>query len=406
MDNVTHALAGCLLAAGTVAVLDRRGIKVSDGFGKAAVAIGIITAELPDSDLVYAGQSLGMGKLGYLLHHRGHTHTVLFAVASAIVVWLVTLALKRQLRERPQSTALLVLALAGTLSHLLLDFTNNYGVHPFWPVTGEWFYGDAVFIVEPWLWVAVIPPLFAIYKRKVPRALLALLLLVILAAAWGVSMVGREIALALTIGTALWIFAVRALNNRQKVLAALVAWLCVEGTFFAFSQRARSLIREATGSTYVDAAITPFIGNPLCFYALVMEKDGATYRVSEATAATVSSVRAAAKCEAQSRGGVPGNTLSTRIATSSVRWIAAWSAPLTDLNRIVQTNCEVAAAMQFIRVPVWRELQNGAIEIGDIRFGSLTGGFSSITAQPSPSPCPRWVPGWTPPRQDLLTASP
>lgn len=406
MDNVTHALAGCLLAAGTVTVLERRGIRLSEGFGKAAVAVGIITAELPDSDLVYAGQSLGMGKLGYLLHHRGHTHTVLFAVVSALLVWLAALALKRQLRERPQSTALLWLALAGTLSHLLLDFTNNYGVHPFWPITGEWFYGDAVFIVEPWLWVVVIPPLFAKYKRKVPRAILAVLLLVILAAAWGISMVGREIALALTVGTALWVFAVRLLNDRRKIYAALVAWLCVEGTFFLASQRARSLIREATGNTYVDAAITPFIGNPLCFYALVLEKDAAIYRVSEATAATVSSVRTAAGCVSQSRGGVPGSTLSTRIASSSVRWNTAWSAPLADLHRIVQSNCEVAAAMQFIRVPVWRELQSGAIEIGDIRFGSLTGGFSSITASVAPTTCPRWVPGWTPPRQDLLTASP
>ncbi len=38
--------------------------------------------------------------------------------------------------------------LAG-LSHILLDFTNNYGVRPFWPFSEKWYSWDIVFIVEP-----------------------------------------------------------------------------------------------------------------------------------------------------------------------------------------------------------------------------------------------------------------
>ena len=46
----------------------------------------------------------------------------------------------------------LLIALALT-SHLLLDWWNSYGVHPFWPLMSRWFYGDAVYILEPWLWM-------------------------------------------------------------------------------------------------------------------------------------------------------------------------------------------------------------------------------------------------------------
>jgi inner membrane protein len=38
--------------------------------------------------------------------------------------------------------------LAG-VSHILLDFTNNYGVRPFWPFSERWISWDIVYIVEP-----------------------------------------------------------------------------------------------------------------------------------------------------------------------------------------------------------------------------------------------------------------
>ncbi|MBC8088288.1 MAG: metal-dependent hydrolase [Phycisphaerae bacterium] len=407
MDNVTHALAGCLLAAGTVAVLERRGVTVPQSFRRAAVAVGIITAELPDADLLYAGPSLGMGKLGYLLHHRGHTHTVLFAVVAALLVWLVTLAFRKQLRDQALKSSLLVLALLGTLSHLALDFTNNYGVHPFWPVSNRWYYGDAVFIVEPWLWVCTIPVLFFRYRSVVPRVLLALLLVAILLAAWVLGMVGRDVAAALTVATLVWFGVARKLPAPRQLSAAIAAWLFVEAAFFAASWRAGQLVRAAVGeSTYRDVALTPFVGNLLCHNALVIELDGATYRVSEAVVATFSAIRPATNCASAARGGVPGTSLSTRVATLTVRWAGEWSAPVADLRRIVRDNCEIAAAMQFIRAPAWRELQSGGVEIGDVRFGSLSAGFAAITASPTPAECPRFVPGWIPPRADLLSASP
>jgi inner membrane protein len=53
-------------------------------------------------------------------------------------------------------------ALIAALSHLLLDWTNNYGLRPFFPFNPRWYAGNLVFIAEPVLWalfsVALIVP--------------------------------------------------------------------------------------------------------------------------------------------------------------------------------------------------------------------------------------------------------
>src|SRR5687767_242393 len=104
MDNVTHALAGLLLAETTVALVGRRsaeppGAEPSGaGLRRTAAVIGVVGAELPDADLLYAGPILDlmdMGRLGYLLHHRGHTHTIVFALAGALVLWGIALLARR-----------------------------------------------------------------------------------------------------------------------------------------------------------------------------------------------------------------------------------------------------------------------------------------------------------------------
>src|SRR6185312_9263404 len=47
----------------------------------------VIASNLPDIDLLWTW--LLPAPLGSLLHHRGYTHTVLFAVLQAIVLWLL-----------------------------------------------------------------------------------------------------------------------------------------------------------------------------------------------------------------------------------------------------------------------------------------------------------------------------
>jgi len=141
MDNVTHSLAGLLLAESAVRLrAHREQSEPSARFRAAAAISSIIAANLPDADLFYTG--IGGDRLRYMLHHRGHTHTVVMAIVGAVLVWFASLFVWRwRTRSRPSVADrrwLLGLLLVSTLSHLVLDWTNSYGVHPFWPVDDRW----------------------------------------------------------------------------------------------------------------------------------------------------------------------------------------------------------------------------------------------------------------------------
>ena len=56
----------------------------------------------------------------------------------------------------PRWGVLLGLAYLAGLSHILLDFTNNYGIRPFWPFSERWYSWDIVFIVEPVILVLLV----------------------------------------------------------------------------------------------------------------------------------------------------------------------------------------------------------------------------------------------------------
>jgi inner membrane protein len=403
VDNVTHALAGLLVADGVRAVARARGRPLADTTRAPLVLAGVVAAELPDIDLAWSGLGRGGAEaLDYMLHHRGHTHTVLVAIAGALLVWGVALLLRRDLRGSAASRATLAVAMAGTLSHLVLDWTNSYGVHPFWPWDAHWYYGDAVFIVEPWLWVAAIPPLVLGERSRTGRVVLGGLLLAILAAAWATSFTTTATSLALTVGAlALGAVAWR-LRDRARGVARVVlgvgAWVAVELTFFATGRVAEAAVRAALPPASADVVLTPGVADPLCWSALVVWEDATRYRARGAEVRPLPAWREAGGCRIRSASGLD----SVRLAgTPTVRWTGEWSAPAGALAALARSDCRVAAALRFMRVPAW--VRSGAtVELWDLRYGR--GGFAAITSD-GRGACPSGVPGWAPPRGRELGAS-
>ncbi len=144
MDPLTHTLLGANLAATRLREKTR--------LATAALVVG---ANLPDVDsiLYYTGhQDLALG------FRRGWTHGVL-ALAVLPLLQTALLLLYARLRpdpERPTSARwLLVLSFFAILTHPFLDWLNNYGMRWLMPFDGSWFYGDSVFIMDPWLWLAL-----------------------------------------------------------------------------------------------------------------------------------------------------------------------------------------------------------------------------------------------------------
>src|SRR3954470_13259214 len=100
---------------------------------------GIVAANLPDADLLYT--SILAPPLGYLLHHRGHTHTVVGLAVQAAIIGLLCLTPALRSRIGAARARFAWLVGLGLASHLLLDSWNSYGVPPFWPLVNRWFYG-------------------------------------------------------------------------------------------------------------------------------------------------------------------------------------------------------------------------------------------------------------------------
>ncbi|MCU0633872.1 MAG: metal-dependent hydrolase [Gemmatimonadaceae bacterium] len=354
------------------------------------VLAGVVAAELPDIDLAWSGLGRGgEGALRYMLHHRGHTHTLVVALAGALLVWGLWLALRRDLRNATASRPRLGIALLGTLSHVLLDWTNSYGVHPFWPWENRWFYGDAIFIVEPWLWVVAIPAVMLGDRSRTGRVVLALLLAAILVATWWTDYTAWTVALALTAGMAVLFAVSRRVADLSRVLVAIAAWVAVEATFFITRRAAEREVRAAAPMA-ADVVLSPGVADPFCWSAIALWEDATTYQVRGGEVRPMPSLRDAGGCRVRSASGLREVSLA---GTATVRWTGQWTAPAGALTALAQRDCRLAAALRFMRVPAWERTATG-VTLWDLRYGQ--GGFASVTSTGS-APCPRDVPPWDPP---------
>lgn len=160
-----------------------------------------LAAEAPDLDVIgrFWGRAFGFA------HHRGFTHSFVGVPLDALVVvgfvYLVWRMRGRKTKDPnlpPRWGLLFAYACIAGLSHILLDYTNNYGVRPFWPFSEKWYSWDIVFIFEPVMFGLlllglVVPPIFSLIDKEIgarhrgPRgrvgAVLALLGVVLM---WGV----------------------------------------------------------------------------------------------------------------------------------------------------------------------------------------------------------------------------
>ncbi|MBM3782310.1 MAG: metal-dependent hydrolase [Acidobacteria bacterium] len=150
MDNLCHTLAG--------AAMGRAGLARRTPF---AMGVLMIAANLPDVDVaVFLTDTLPVS------FRRGWTHGV---VAQLLLPVLLTLATGWWARRRGQPMAWrdwLLLSVAGVYSHVGLDYLNSYGVRLLMPFSSRWFYGDALYIVDPWMYLLLGGGLWWSFRRE------------------------------------------------------------------------------------------------------------------------------------------------------------------------------------------------------------------------------------------------
>jgi inner membrane protein len=142
MEPLAHTLVG--------ACLGETGLKRRTPLAMAALVVG---AMMPDVEGVcyLAGQDVAFEFRRGLTHGIAAMAVLPLALTGLLLIYDRWWRRKRHPDAPPARPAwLLGLAFIGVLTHPFLDWTNNYGVRLLMPFSGRWFYGDALFIVDPW----------------------------------------------------------------------------------------------------------------------------------------------------------------------------------------------------------------------------------------------------------------
>ncbi len=275
MEPIEHLMTGACLARA--------------GFNrKAAYATVVMTlaAEAPDLDTLWSVK----GPVAAFQHHRGWTHTFLgvpFEAAILVgVFWLF-----HRWRTRQSSSAkpkapirwgvLYLFAAIALLSHLLLDWTNNYGLRPFFPFNPRWYAGSFVFIFEPALF---------------------LILLIALVAPYLFGLISSEVGVRRP-----------AFRGQNWAIAGLLATLTLWTWRFVEHDKALQLAQTAdyNGATVLRVSASPYPTNPYRWHTVVETPE--FYQL-----ATANTLRGTLATDAQSDVIYkPPTTLATLVAKRS-----------------------------------------------------------------------------------------
>lgn len=274
MDPLTHTLVGANLSA------TRLGEKTR--FATAALVVG---ANLPDVDGVCYLMD-GDIALGF---RRGWTHGVLALVVLPLVLTGILMLIDR-LRpgeRRVDPRWMLVLSAIAVWTHPSLDWLNTYGMRWLMPFSGKWFYGDAVFIMDVWLWLAL-----GVGHLAGRRASPGLLITGGIIGAWIVRTVARRspeylpllVGVVLVLGLALiWKAPAErpSLSQRFATVALVVACLYI-GTRLALNEATEAVVaRELAsgGQPVISVMAGPHPISPLRWS--VVARTGEVYRYGD-----------------------------------------------------------------------------------------------------------------------------
>jgi inner membrane protein len=346
-----------------------------------AAACGLLASIAPDIDRIddcflnrFGPDGHG---LSYMLYHRGHTHTVVGCLALAAVLFAFFWLPRR--RYGPSPGRLAGIVLGGTLLHLFLDFSNDYGVHPWWPLSERWFYGDYLFLAEPAVGAALIPFIVGVFTRNVRLRIListaattAFICTLVFWKKWGVGWFPVSFTALVLIAQLL----VQKGEVRPK--GAWAVLLCVLGVFLGASQLAaasarRLMTEERPNECVMDVVTTPAPGNPLCFRVIVLSQVGGEFVARLGTRSLARFVDPES-CFSPPHCLGPRSIVFSPVGLSEERgwsWAVSFRGTTSKFEEFAATNHRVKESRRFLRVPfwgAWKDDPDGKFIIGDLRL--------------------------------------
>ena len=399
MDNLTHSLAGLAIAE---TALRLRPSKLRGPLYTAS----LLANNFPDLDSAYA--SFLSKPLGYVLHHRGHTHTFLSLIPQALLILLAMFAYSRfrkQKWERGDWMQIALLTCLGIAVHIALDSLNSYGVHPFWPWNNSWYSFDAVFILEPAMWLSLAPPLALAAPGKWRKAVYWGLFLAALGLVWGVSFVPLTMKIIYTLLAVGFVASALYFDATQRIIISICYCLILASSLVIISQAVGGAIRANAEQgnpewTVEDVVRTPDPANPLCWNIIVIgstSPPNADYWVKEGRFRLPLVPRDSEICEhdpfSDKSAQVKALPLFPAGELSGIIWRHEFRRPLKELQDLARSSCHFGAFLQFARAPFWHR-DGDKLYFGDLRYDrDASRGFSEFETLPT-MPCPGNLPGW------------
>lgn len=196
MDTLTHALSGALLARAVTpgAAAAPASPRESRLFGPRvpvwqAVVVGLVVASFPDGDVVLKWVS----DLAYLRGHRGVTHSlVMLPLWATLLGFVAAAAFRRRDAWRRYSW----LAAASIGIHIAGDWITQFGTMLLAPFSDARFGLGSTFIIDLVISGIIVAGLLA--SALLPRTRVPALVALALLPAWiGISVIGRNEALAI-----------------------------------------------------------------------------------------------------------------------------------------------------------------------------------------------------------------
>jgi len=425
LDNVTHSLIGVVIAD---SIVHRPGVqkRITEikGLKTAIYMTAIFGSNLPDADLITRFFRKDAA-FSYLLDHRGWTHTVVaIPILAFICLAFGAIFASFRLLTRRERWGMLGVGAVGLCFHIFADSWNEYGVHPFAPFYNRWFYGDFIFIVEPWLWAAVLP-LLLVKERTRPVKVIAILgyvvmlALMIKTAVIPVSLIIGYFVLAAFLG-----FMIFRTAGSRRWIASVMGIVAALGIFHSSSYLARGKVEQGFASQrpfekIVQLASSPMPTNPLCWRFVVASRDKESddYLARAGTVSLAPERFPAAECQTLM---APRGLVSDGIApTSEIRffnspalvWAKEFRGSIAEMRKLWRENCGFQSLLRFARIPFWinpsQSVPAEGLVAGDLRYdrGGGRASFATHTVNDSmgraaDGSCSQWI--WTSPVESLL----
>jgi len=257
----------------------------------------VLAANAPDVDIVTL---IFGGRWTFLQQHRGISHsivgTLVLAILLPVLFWVVDSVMARTRRTVPRVKfkGLLLASILVAATHPLLDWTNNYGLRPFLPWSARWFYGDFVFVIDPFIWLVLGGAAFLLTAKTLRRRIVWSILAVLLSILVLIGSPGGEQTPHVSVLRILWVIGLIVIvslyyresarkGGRVPITALLmVLTYCVTLAgihWFALRQaesRAQTIASEHQ-ENLIRVAAMPTVADP-SMWLVVMETDRATYR--------------------------------------------------------------------------------------------------------------------------------